>query len=160
MECLWTGMATAQLVEIVLDPNYKPLAGEEQLCCQQLTYIYKVLLETVLERKLRAILHGGDVTRSTWPHILMHMFCPYVISTPLLFTWRVAKQLNKQYCSCHTNGPSSSSGVCQTRSGQIHTYMFCLYVISTASFTVFLKSHKCELPKEYFSHAFFSQLYM
>jgi hypothetical protein len=79
-------MATAQLVEIVLDPNYKPLAGEEQLCCQQLTYIYKVFLETVLERKLRAILHGGDVTRSTWPHILMHMFCPYVISTPLLFT--------------------------------------------------------------------------
>ena len=34
--------------------------GEEKLYCQQLTYVYKVLLDTVLESSLRAILHWGD----------------------------------------------------------------------------------------------------
>jgi hypothetical protein len=59
-KCLWTAMATAQLVEMVLDPNYRPQAGEEKLHCQQLTYVYKVLLDTVLESSLIAILHWGD----------------------------------------------------------------------------------------------------
>jgi hypothetical protein len=59
-KCLWTAMATAQLIEMVLDPNYKPQAGEEKLCCQQLMYVYKVLLDTVLECSLRAILHRGE----------------------------------------------------------------------------------------------------
>jgi hypothetical protein len=34
-------------------------------------------------------LRWWGVTRSTQPHILVYMFCPFVISTPLLFTWRV-----------------------------------------------------------------------
>jgi hypothetical protein len=59
-KCLWMATATAQLVEMVLDPNYKPQTGEEKLYCQQLTYIYKVLLNTVLKSSLRAILHRGD----------------------------------------------------------------------------------------------------
>jgi hypothetical protein len=45
-------MTTAQLVEMVLDPNYKPQAGEEKLYHWQLMYIYKVLLDIVLARKL------------------------------------------------------------------------------------------------------------
>jgi hypothetical protein len=45
---------------MVLDPNYKPPAGEEKLYHQQLMYVYKVLLNTVLESSLRAILHHGD----------------------------------------------------------------------------------------------------
>jgi hypothetical protein len=53
-------MATAKLLEMVLDPNYKLPAGEEKLYCQQLMYIYKVLLNTVLESSLRAILHLGE----------------------------------------------------------------------------------------------------
>jgi hypothetical protein len=50
-------MATAQLVEMVLNPNYQPQAGDEKLYHQQLMHIYKVLLDTVLESSLRAILH-------------------------------------------------------------------------------------------------------
>jgi hypothetical protein len=57
---VWMAMATAQLVEIVLDSNYKPQAGEEKLYCQQLTYVYKVLLNTVLESSLWAIPYQGD----------------------------------------------------------------------------------------------------
>ncbi len=49
--------ATAQLVHMVLDPNYKPPAGEEKLYYCQLMYVYIVLLNTVLESSLRAILH-------------------------------------------------------------------------------------------------------
>jgi hypothetical protein len=30
-KCLWMAMATAQLVKMVLDSNYKPPAGEEKL---------------------------------------------------------------------------------------------------------------------------------
>jgi hypothetical protein len=57
---LWMAMSTVQLVAMVLDPNYKPPTGKEKLYQQQLTYIYKVLIDTVLESSLRAILHGGD----------------------------------------------------------------------------------------------------
>jgi hypothetical protein len=65
-------MATAQLVvEMVLNPNYKPWAGEEKLYCWQLMYIYKVLLDTILESWLRAILHQGDA--STIPKMLKEM---------------------------------------------------------------------------------------
>jgi hypothetical protein len=56
-KCLWTATATAQLVEMVLDPNYKLPAGEEKLYHWQLTYVYKVPLDTVLKSSLRAILH-------------------------------------------------------------------------------------------------------
>ncbi len=35
------------------------------------------------------VLRWWGVTRSTQPHILISMFCLYVISTPLLVTWRV-----------------------------------------------------------------------
>jgi hypothetical protein len=34
--------------------------GEEKLYCQQLTYAYKVLLDTVVECSFQAILHWGD----------------------------------------------------------------------------------------------------
>jgi hypothetical protein len=51
-------MATAQLIEIVLDPSYKPpAAAEEKLYCRQLMYIYNLLLNTILESSLWAILH-------------------------------------------------------------------------------------------------------
>jgi hypothetical protein len=56
-KCLWKVMATVQPDEMVLDPNYKLQAGEEKLYHQQLTYVHKVLLNTVLESSLRGILH-------------------------------------------------------------------------------------------------------
>jgi hypothetical protein len=59
-QCLWMAMVTAQLVEMVLDPNYKLPSGEAKLYHWKLMYIYKVLLDTVLESSLRAILHQGD----------------------------------------------------------------------------------------------------
>jgi hypothetical protein len=44
-KCLWMAMlATAQLVDTVLDSNYEPYVGEEKLYHQQLMYVYKVLL--------------------------------------------------------------------------------------------------------------------
>jgi hypothetical protein len=57
---LWTAMATAQLVVLVLDPNYKQPKGEEKLYQCQLTHVYKVILDTVLESSLRAILRQGE----------------------------------------------------------------------------------------------------
>jgi hypothetical protein len=49
--------ATAHLVEMVPNLNYFLQAGEEKLYHQQLMYIYKVLLDTVVKSSLRAILH-------------------------------------------------------------------------------------------------------
>jgi hypothetical protein len=53
-------MAIAQLVEMVLDSYYKPPAGEGKLYSWQLTYVYKVLLNTVLESSLQAILQQDE----------------------------------------------------------------------------------------------------
>jgi hypothetical protein len=39
------------------------------------------------------------------------------------------------------------------------TYIHVLSLCHLYSFTSYLKSHKCELPKRYFSHALFSQLH-
>ena len=44
----------------MLHSNYKRQAWEEKLYHQQLMYVYKVLLDTVLESSLQAILHWGD----------------------------------------------------------------------------------------------------
>jgi hypothetical protein len=49
--------ATAQLVEMVPNLNYNLQAGKEKLYHQQLMYIYKVLLDTVVKSSLRATLH-------------------------------------------------------------------------------------------------------
>jgi hypothetical protein len=41
------------------------------------------------------------VTRSAQPHILTYMFSPYVISTPLLVTWKVTNVNFQKICfSC------------------------------------------------------------
>jgi hypothetical protein len=37
---LWMAMVTAQLVGMVLDPNFKPQAGEEKLYQQQLMAVH------------------------------------------------------------------------------------------------------------------------
>jgi hypothetical protein len=47
------------LVEMVLDSKYKPQVGEEKLYHWQVTYVYKVLLDTALESSWQAFLHRG-----------------------------------------------------------------------------------------------------
>jgi hypothetical protein len=48
-----------------------------------------------------------------------------------------------------------SDKICTASCTDVHVLSLChLY-----SFTIYLKNHKCELPKGYFSHALFSQLY-
>jgi hypothetical protein len=39
------------------------------------------------------------VTRFTQLHVHTHMFCPYVISTPLPVTWRIQMRTFKRYLS-------------------------------------------------------------
>jgi hypothetical protein len=51
--------SNAQLVEMVLDSKYKPQVGEEKLYHWQVTYVYKVLLDTALESSWQAFLHRG-----------------------------------------------------------------------------------------------------
>jgi hypothetical protein len=40
------------------------------------------------------------VTRFAQPHILVYMFCPYVISTPLPVTCKVTNETFKRHLSC------------------------------------------------------------
>ncbi len=70
--------------------------------------------------------------RFAWRHASWHcLMCTFAL--PWCFVWSFhpppclahtgSRTLNKQYCLCRTDGPSSKSGVCQKWSGQtyIHT---------------------------------------